>query len=170
MESLDDRPSAPNAERPVEETPDGGKVSRIASHTQGLFADLREWIDLRVDLAILEMEERLDAFKNDLALGLTVAVFAFFAAFFSLTTVALGVGWLLGHPFWGFLAVSVALILIIVTLRVTKPALMPPSNLFESLRGERAASDEGPSSRPASAAVDEADGAQAQASAPDVKA
>ncbi|MCS3683408.1 phage holin family protein [Salinibacter ruber] len=159
MESLDDRPSAPNAERPVEESPDGGKVSRIASHTQGLFADLREWIDLRVDLAILEMEERLDAFKNDLALGLTVAVFAFFAAFFSLTTVALGVGWLLGHPFWGFLAVSVALILIIVTLRVTKPALMPPSNLFESLRGERAASDEGPSSRPASAAVDEADGA-----------
>ncbi|ABC46314.1 hypothetical protein SRU_1877 [Salinibacter ruber DSM 13855] len=145
-------------------------MSRIASHTQGLFADLREWIDLRVDLAILEMEERLDAFKNDLALGLTVAVFAFFAAFFSLTTVALGVGWLLGHPFWGFLAVSVALILIIVTLRVTKPALMPPSNLFESLRGERAASDEGPSSRPASAAVDEADGAEAQASAPDVKA
>ncbi|MCS3648816.1 hypothetical protein GGQ08_000110 [Salinibacter ruber] len=170
MESLDDRPSAPNAERPVEESPDGGKVSRIASHTQGLFADLREWIDLRVDLAILEMEERLDAFKNDLALGLTVAVFAVFAAFFSLTTVALGVGWLLGHPFWGFLAVSVALILIIVTLRVTKPALMPPSNLFESLRGERAASDEGPSSRPASAAVDEADGAEAQASAPDVKA
>ncbi len=170
MESLDDRPSAPNAERPVEESPDGGKVSRIASHTQGLFADLREWIDLRVDLAILEMEERLDAFKNDLALGLTVAVFAFFAAFFSLTTVALGVGWLLGHPFWGFLAVSVALILIIVTLRVTKPALMPPSNLFEFLRGERAASDEGLSSRPASAAVDEADGAEAQASAPDVKA
>ena len=170
MESLDDRPSAPNAERPVEESPDGGKVSRIASHTQGLFADLREWIDLRVDLAILEMEERLDAFKNDLALGLTVAVFAFFAAFFSLTTVALGVGWLLGHPFWGFLAVSVALILIIVTLRVTKPALVPPSNLFASLRGERAVPDEGPSSRPASAAVDEADGAEAQASAPDAKA
>ncbi len=169
MESPDDRPSAPNAERPVEESPDSGKVSRIAAHTQGLFGDLREWIDLRVDLAILEMEERLDAFKNDLALGLTVAVFAFFAAFFSLTTVALGVGWLLGHPFWGFLAVSVALILIIVTLRVTKPALIPPSNLFESLRGEQAASDEGPPSRPASAAVDEADAAETQASAPDVE-
>ncbi len=169
MESLDDRPSAPNAERPVEESSDGGKVSRIAAHTQGLFTDLREWIDLRVDLAILEMEERLDAFKNDLALGLTVAVFAFFAAFFSLTTVALGVGWLLGHPFWGFLAVSVALILIIVTLRVMKPALMPPSNLFESLRGERAASEEGPSARPASAAVDEADTSGPHTSTPDVE-
>ncbi len=155
MESLDDRPSAPNAERPVEEAPEGGKVHRIAAHTQGLFADLREWIDLRVDLALLEMEERLDAFKNDLALGVTVAVFAFFAAFFSLTTVALGVGWLLGHPFWGFLAVSVALILIIVTLRVTKPALMPPSNLLEALRGEKTASDGERSARPASAAVEE---------------
>ena len=164
MESLDDRPSAPNAERPVEDAPEGGKVRRIAAHTQGLFTDLREWIDLRVDLAILEMEERLDAFKNDLALGLTVAVFAFFAAFFSLTTVALGVGWLLGHPFWGFLAVSVALLLIIVALRVMKPALMPPSNLLDSLRGERAAPDEGPSARPASAAVDEEDAAQPRAS------
>ena len=136
------------------DAPEGGKVSRIAAHTQGLFADLREWIDLRVDLAILEVEERLDAFKNDLALGITLALFAFFAAFFSLTTVALGVGWLLGHPFWGFLAVSVALILIIVTLRLTKPALVPPSNLLETLRGTRADAEDERSARPASAAVD----------------
>jgi hypothetical protein len=154
MESFEDRPSAPNAERPAKNAPDGGKVSRIAAHTQGLFTDLREWIDLRVDLAILEVEERLDAFKNDLALGVALALFAFFAAFFSLTTVALGVGWLLGHPFWGFLAVSVALILIIVTLRLTRPALVPPSNLLESIRGTREDSDER-SARPASAAVDE---------------
>lgn len=154
MESREDRPSAPNAERPVTNAPEGGKVNRIAAHTQGLFADLREWIDLRVDLAILEVEERLDAFKNDLALGITIAVFALFAAFFSLTTVALGVGWLLGHPFWGFLAVSVALILIIVTLRVTKPALTPPSNLLEALRGEEPRGGDQRQPRPASAAVD----------------
>ncbi|WP_103029952.1 phage holin family protein [Salinibacter altiplanensis] len=155
MESLDDRSSAPDAERPTEKPPEGGKVSRIAAHTQGLFTDLREWIDLRVDLAILEMEERLDTFKNDVALGLTIAVFAALAAFFSLTTVALGVGWLLGHPFWGFLAVSVALILIIVALRVAKPALMPPSNLLESLRREQDVSGDESPARPASAVVDE---------------
>jgi ABC-type multidrug transport system permease subunit len=113
-----------------------------------------------VDLAILEVEERLDAFKNDLALGITLALFAFFAAFFSLTTVALGVGWLLGHPFWGFLAVSVALILIIVTLRLTKPALVPPSNLLESLRGKRADAEDERSARPASAAVDTEDASE----------
>jgi hypothetical protein len=132
-------------------------MTRIAAHTQGLFTDLREWIDLRIDLAILEVEERIDELKNQVALGITFALFGFFAALFSLTTVALGVGWLLGHPFWGFLAVSVALILVVVALRVTKPELMPPSNLLWTLREERARAYEETDrpSRPASAAVGE---------------
>ncbi len=132
-------------------------MDRIAAHTQGLFTDLREWIDLRIDLAILEVEERIDELKNQVALGITFALFGFFAALFSLTTVALGVGWLLGHPFWGFLAVSVALILVVVALRVTKPELMPPSNLLRALREERARAYEETDrpSRPASAAVEE---------------
>jgi len=157
MESLDDRSSAPNGERPLTDVPEGGKMRRIAAHTQGLFEDLREWIDLRIDLAILEVEERLDETKNEIALGLVIAIVGFFAALFTLTTIALGVGALLGHPGWGFLAVTVALFLIIGGLRVTQPALVPPSNLFESLRGERATAsgeDERPP-RPASAAVDE---------------
>ena len=156
MESLDDRPSAPKTERPLTDVSEGGKMQRIAAHTQGLFEDLREWIDLRIDLAILEVEERLDQTKNDIALGLILAIFGFFAALFALTTIALGVGWLLGHPFWGFLAVTVALILIVVGLRVAKPALMPPSNLFESIRGERTDGSTESSPRPASAAVEDA--------------
>ena len=132
-------------------------MNRIAAHTQGLFTDLREWIDLRIDLAILEVEERIDELKNQVALGIAFALFGFFAALFSLTTVALGVGWLLGHPFWGFLAVSVALILVVVALRVTKPELMPSSNLLWTLREERARAYEETNrpSRPASAAVKE---------------
>ncbi|MFB6098509.1 MAG: phage holin family protein [Salinibacter sp.] len=156
MESLDDQSSVPDAERPLTDVPEGGKMRRIAAHTQGLFEDLREWIDLRIDLAILEVEERIDEAKNDLALGVTLAFFGFFAVLFTLTTIALGVGWLLGHPFWGFLAVSVALILIVAGLRVIQPALAPPSDLFETLRGERSgeSQDERPA-RSASAAVEE---------------
>jgi hypothetical protein len=159
MESLDDRSSAPNAERPLTDAPEGGKMRRIATHTQGLFEDLREWIDLRIDLAILEVEERLDETKNDIALGLLIAIVGFFAALFTLTTIALGVGALLGHPGWGFLAVTVALFLIIGGLRLTQPDLIPPSNLFRTLRGDRApASDEDERRpRPASAAVEEDD-------------
>lgn len=164
MESLEDRPSASESESPLKEVPEGGKMRRIAAHTQGLFEDLREWIDLRIDLAILEVEERLDEAKNDIALGLTLAVFGFFAVLFVLVTVALGVGWLLGHPFWGFLAVTVALILIVVSLRVTQPALVPPSNLFESLRGEADDEADAPGGRPASAAVENASSDSSEAS------
>ena len=156
MKSPDDRSSAPNAEQPLTDTPEGGKVQRIAAHTQGLFEDLREWIDLRIDLAILEVEERIDEAKNGIALGVTLAIFAFFAALFTFATIALGVGWLLGHPFWGFLAVSVALILVVMGLQATQPALVPPSNLLQSLRADRAEGyQDGRPSRPASAAVED---------------
>lgn len=137
MESSDEPSSDTDVDR-SRDLPRDGKVQRILSQLQGLLEDLRTWIDLRLDLAILKVEERIDELQNNVALGLTLAVFGFFAALFSLTTIALGVGWLLGHPFWGFLAVSVALVLVVVGLRVAQPALVPPSNLLESLRGDRA--------------------------------
>lgn len=135
METLPDRSSGTDSEPPAR--PTGGTLGRIAGHTQGLVEDLREWIDLRLDLALLEVEEKVDDLRNELALGLTLAFFGLFSVLFVLTTIALGIGWLLGHPFWGFLAVSIALVLIVVALYAARPALVPPSELFERLRGER---------------------------------
>jgi len=134
METLQDNASGSEPPSP----PSGsGKLGRIAAHTQGIVEDLREWIDLRLDLALLEVEERVDELRNELALGLTLAVVGLFAAIFVLATVALGLGWMLGHPFWGFLAVSVALVLIVVGLNAARPDLVPPSRLFEQVRGRR---------------------------------
>lgn len=136
METHDEPTSPPDAARSAQERRDG-KIRRIAADMQALVEDLRTWIDLRLDLAVLEVEERLDRLRNEIALGLVLAIFGFFAVLFTLTTLALGVGWLLGRPFWGFLAVSVTLILVVVVLRAVKPELVPPSNLFETIRGER---------------------------------
>lgn len=136
MESQQDLSSTSQDSGPPVSPAHDGKLQRIASHTQGLITDLREWIDLRIDLAVIEVEERVDEIRNDVALGLTLAFLGFFAVLFGLTTVALGLGWLLGHPFWGFLLVSGLLILVVVALRAARPALMPPSNLFERVRGE----------------------------------
>ncbi len=133
METIQDR--SPEEDGPPADRPRGGKLSRIAGHTQGLVKDLREWIDLRIDLAILEVEEKVDNLRNEVALGLTLAFFGFFAALFVFTTVALGLGWLLGHPFWGFLIVSIVLVLLVVVLGKARPDLMPPSNLYEEIRG-----------------------------------
>ena len=134
METLQDRSSGSDSGSSSPPTPDG-RLGRIAGHTRGLVDDLREWIDLRLDLAILELEERVDELRNEVALGITLAFFGFFAALFVFVTVALGLGWVLGHPFWGFLIVSVALVLFVSLLARTRPALAPPSNLFARFRG-----------------------------------
>ena len=141
METLQNR-SSPE-EGSLSESTSGGRLGRIAGHTQGLVEDLREWIDLRLDLAILELEERVDELRNEVALGLLLAFLGFFAALFAFTTVALGLGWLLGHPFWGFLIVTVALFGVVAGLARARPDLLPSSNLFERVRGRSPASDGG---------------------------
>lgn len=135
MESLRDRTSA-SEERPDGDSTPGGKLTRIAGHTRGLIDDLREWIDLRLDLAILEVEERVDDLRNEVALGISLAFFGFFAALFVFVTIALGLGWALGHPFWGFLIVSGLLVIVVTVLARVRPDLVPPSNLFERIRDQ----------------------------------
>lgn len=134
MDPLQDHSTGSEGRAPSDAR-EGGKLRRIAGHTQGLVEDLREWIDLRLDLAILELEERVDALRNEVALSVTLAFFGFFSALFVLVTIALGLGWLLGHPFWGFLIVSGVLVLISVVLSQVRPDLLPSSNLFEEIRG-----------------------------------
>mgnify|MGYP006420554433 CR=1 FL=1 len=141
METLQDRSSA-SGDGPPAEAKKRGKLGRIAGHTRGFVDDLREWIDLRLDLAILEVEEQVDTLRNEVALGITLAFLGFFAALFVFTTVALGLGWLLGHPFWGFLIVSVVLVTVVAVLARTRPDLVPPSNLFERIRGQTDGTDD----------------------------
>ncbi len=155
METLTDRSSSSGDGSPADQ-PRDGTLGRIAGHTQGLVEDLREWIDLRIDLAILEVEEKVDNLQNQIALGLTLAFFGFFAALFVFVTVALGLGWVLGHPFWGFLIVSVALVLIVTVLASARPDLVPSSNLYDEIRGTDApADDTEPPVRDAPASVSE---------------
>lgn len=143
MESSPDHSSPSDAKAPRD-----GKLHRIASHTQGLVSDLREWVDLRIDLALLEVEEQVDELRNEMALGLITALLGLFAGLFVLATVALGVGWLLGHSFWGFLIVSGLLVGMLAILRLARPALVPPSHLFQSLRGNTQPDEAGSESAP----------------------
>lgn len=154
METLQDRSSGADSGSSSPRSKPDGRLGRIAGHTRGLVDDLREWIDLRLDLAILELEERVDELRNEVALGITLAFFGFFAALFVFVTVALGLGWVLGHPFWGFLIVSVALLLFVTVLVRTRPDLAPPSNLFGRLRA-RADDADSDDSEPAPSTAEE---------------
>jgi len=136
METPQDPSSATNRDAPSPPTAEGGKIRRIAGHTQALVEDLREWIDLRLDLVILDVEERIEELRNELALGVVLVVLGLFSALFALTTIALGVGWALGRPFWGFLIVSGVLLGGTGLLVATRPNLMPPTHLYQRIRGD----------------------------------
>ena len=117
--SLDrsDPEGAPPAQQPVS----GNKVERVAQHTQHLVQDLKQWIDLRIKLMRLEVEQRIESKANEVLLGIIVAAFGILAGVFGLVALALGFGAALGHPAWGFLIVTLLLVGIILVLRAAQP-------------------------------------------------
>lgn len=99
----------------------GNKVQRLAQHTQRLVDDLKTWVDLRIELAQIELEERVEAKVNEIALGVIVGGIVLLAVIFGLTALSFGLGAWLGHPGWGFLVVTILLILLAVVLRAARP-------------------------------------------------
>ena len=140
MERSPSSPDTPAAES-------GPRMKRIATHAQGVVADLRKWVDLRIDLAVIDLEDKLDERLNAVAVGIIIAVFGGLAAFFTLVTIALGLGWLLGHPFWGFLIVTAGLGATAAIVRSTQPTLVR-TQLYRQWKKARAEAEAQASSAP----------------------
>ena len=104
--------------------PGSGNLGRITEQTRGLVDDLTAWVELRLELAQLEIEERVEKKANDLALKIILGVLAGLAGFFALVTGALALGAWLGHPAWGFLIVTGLLVLTAVVVRAAHPHLI----------------------------------------------
>ncbi|MEM1095014.1 MAG: phage holin family protein [Bacteroidota bacterium] len=96
---------------PKHKTPDN-KVTRITEHTRGLVDDVKEWVELRIQLAKLEVAHEVNQRKTQAVVGVTAAVVALFAVVLLLVAASLGLGAWLGHPAWGFLAMGILLLLI----------------------------------------------------------
>lgn len=95
------------------------KVERVADHTQGLFDDVTEWVELRIQLVRSEIEALIDsrvgAMRGLLVFGVTAALTGLYA----LVTLAIVIGALTGGRYWiGFLVVN--LILVAVTFWVKR--------------------------------------------------
>jgi Flp pilus assembly protein TadB len=112
-----------SAQRP-QLPPAGGRIERIGQHSKSLFDELTHWADLKVKLLRVDLEEKVEAKKIQIGLGLGMALFAFFGLLFLLTTIALGLGAWLGHPAWGFLIVTVLLFGIVLVLKMAMPRLV----------------------------------------------
>lgn len=107
--------------KPVSEAfmlpPHQSKAGRMGDHLAALSADLREYVELRIALVQRKVEgitgkiERIQHLESALKLWVPAGVLALLGALFALLTMALGIGWLLGHPFWGFLVMTVLMLL-----------------------------------------------------------
>ena len=97
------------------------KIERIASESKGLVDDVKEWVDLRLKLVKTEVQAEVSEKMNDVVQDvLPIAVPAVIVAvgvLFLLVTAALGIGWWLGRPFWGFLVVTGLLFFVALVAR-----------------------------------------------------
>lgn len=118
MQALPDRNSDGEAliERGRQLPTSANKLERITQHTKGLFDEITGWVDLRVKLVQVDLQEKFEAKKIQIGIGAAMGLTAFFAVMFLLTTIALGLGAWLGHPAWGFLIVTVLLFIVIAIL------------------------------------------------------
>lgn len=103
---------------------DGGRISRVAGEVRGLVEDVRTWVDLKLKLLEVEVEERIREFSQRVALTAAVAVMAFLSLVFVLVTVALGLGLWWDSMFLGFAAVTALLVLATGILQAVRPRLV----------------------------------------------
>ncbi|WP_072714562.1 phage holin family protein [Rhodothermus profundi] len=93
---------------------------RLRQQTQELVEDLRAWVELRLTLTQMEIEERIETQIRRLLLRLLIGALAGLAAVFVLVAVALGLGAWLGHTGWGFLVVALGLMAVAAGLHFSR--------------------------------------------------
>lgn len=121
MEPLPQRPETP-LDRQL---PQGGnKIQRLSVQTQGLAQEMKRWVDLRIELAKLEVRQEIEAQRTKVMLLVGMAILGALGGFFLLVTIALALGALLGHPAWGFLIVTVLLLAGAAIVRAVMPGMV----------------------------------------------
>ncbi|HET6568563.1 MAG TPA: phage holin family protein [Rhodothermales bacterium] len=97
--------------------PGGNKIQRISQHTKGLFEDVTSWVDLKIQLTRIEIEERIETRLNQLLVKAGAFTLYALAGLFALFATALGIAAILialglSYPlsyFLGFLFVCILL-------------------------------------------------------------
>ncbi len=102
----------------------GGKIQRLSRQTRSLVDDVKSWVELKMTLTQMEIEEKVDEKVNEAVHGAAIAAMFLMAALFGLTAAALGLGHWLGHPAWGFLIVMALMLIGALILRIAKPKIV----------------------------------------------
>lgn len=124
------------ATRPADEVsahhqlgPGGGPLRRLQQHAKGLSDDVRTWLEMRYELAKIELFERLDEQVDQLVLfaivgglGAVGGLVMLFATCFGVSWVISALtGWTIGALFLGFLLVALFFLTAAGLVFATKP-------------------------------------------------
>ncbi|NNF03983.1 MAG: hypothetical protein HKN17_05915, partial [Rhodothermales bacterium] len=103
---------------------DGGRLSRITGETRGLVEDLKEWVDLKIQLLQLDFEDRIRQAANQAALTAVVIVVALLAVLFALVAAGEAMGAWFDSRSLGFLTLAGILALVAGVIHALKPRLV----------------------------------------------
>jgi hypothetical protein len=94
-----------------------GPLVRLVHEIRSLVEDIKEWIELRIELLQLDVEDRVQAVANDILLVLFVLVLFFVAFLFLALAAAFALGQWLESEALGFLIVAVVFGLLGASIR-----------------------------------------------------
>lgn len=104
-----------------------GKIGRLTTEAKGLVDDTKDWVDAKLRLFELDVEEKIDSFANKFVSGAVVVAIGALALVFSLVATAFALGDLWGRNSLGFIAVGGALFLVALIIHLVKPRLVKGS-------------------------------------------
>lgn len=107
--------------------PPSGKIGRLTTEAKGLVDDTKEWVDAKLRLFELDVEDKIDSLANKFVSGAVVVATGALALVFSLVATALALGDLWGRNSLGFMAVGGALFLVALVIYLVKPRLVKGS-------------------------------------------
>lgn len=104
--------------------------TKLTDDIKELASLVKDWAEVGLERSKVEIEYRI----NQMLLQFIAVVIGIFVLFFVLITVALGLGLWLDNPFWGFLIVSVVLVVSVVILRWMRPTFWSFSGSSQKAR------------------------------------
>ena len=94
-----------------------GLLSMLAHEVRSLIEDVKEWVELRLELFQLDVEDRIQAVANDILLIILVIVLFSVAFLFLSLAAAFALGQWLGSNALGFLIVAFVFVLLGASIR-----------------------------------------------------
>lgn len=142
-DSTSDSSSGKESDNGPEGRTGDGPLKRITGESRSLFDDLKAWVDLKIQLIQLDIEDRIRQAANQAALTAIVIVIGLLSLLFGLVAAGEALGAWLDSRSLGYLVLAVALALLAAIIHLARPRLVDRAEVKSDVTNdpERLSSD-----------------------------